>query len=33
MIWDEVEPMSEMARLPWRNQDLDALLPPIRAID
>ena len=25
--------MSEMARLPWRRDDLDALLPPIGAID
>jgi hypothetical protein len=33
MIWEEVGPMSELGRLPWRPKDLDALLPPIGAID
>jgi hypothetical protein len=33
MAWEEVRAMIELARLPWRNQDFDALLPPIGAID
>jgi hypothetical protein len=33
MIWKEVGPMSELGRLPWRPEDLAALLPPIGAFD